>query len=231
MATSSSRRLLATVGVLLLAALVVGTTSGPATASAGYRYWNYFHVKASSYVFAKTGPGDYTPKNNAIEAYRYGTSTTSKGLEPRADLTTYTIGKICGATKVPAGKKRVGFLIDYGTSADAASGEKPPKPRAACAVVPSNANGQQALAAVAQVRVEKFLCGIDGYPVSTCSVTVKNPPATHQSDVTFALPASATKHPTGGSSDSGNSTPLVAGIVVVLLLAGGGVLLARRRSG
>jgi hypothetical protein len=218
-------------GILLLpvlSGLLLLAGSGTATAADGYKYWNYFHVQGSKYVFAKTGPGGYTPKDNAVEAYRYGTSTTANGLPPRADLGVYTIGKICGDVHPGTGKKRVGVLLDYGTGADAASGETPPKPRAACAVVPDNATGEQVLDKVAEVRFQKQLvCGIDGYPVKTCSVTVPNPPATGKvQNVSFALPASGHSD---SSSSSGSNTGLIVGVVVVVvLLAGGGVLLTRR---
>jgi hypothetical protein len=227
MAIALPRRVVGGLLALLLATLAVGVASGAADA-AGYRYWNYFHVQGSHYVFAKTGPGGYTPKNNAVEAYRYGTSATANGIPPRADLSAYPIGKICGDTHPAAGKKRVGVLLDYGTSADAASGETPPKPRAACAVVPDNANGQQVLDKVAQVRFQKQLvCGIDGYPVKTCSVTVKNAPTTGQDkSVAFALPSSGASDT---SSSGGSDTGLIIGVVVVVvLLAGGGLMLARR---
>ena len=232
MPTALPRRTLPRVlGVLLslvLVGLLVGTSGGTADAASGYRYWNYFHVTGSTYTFAQTGAAGYTPKPNSVEAYRYGTSTTAKGLPPRADLATYTIGKICGDTKPGAHQKRVGVLLDYGTAADA-QGATPPKPRAACAVVAKDADGQQVLDAVAKVRVAKGLtCAIDGYPASGCGDQVTNASApTKEQHVAFSLPKSAgaaTSTDTGGSS-----TPLVVGAaVLVVLLVGGGVALTRR---
>ncbi|MGZ4444783.1 MAG: SCO2322 family protein [Nocardioidaceae bacterium] len=212
---------------LVLAGLLVGTSAGTADAASGYRYWNYFHVTGSTYTFAQTGAAGYTPKPNSVEAYRYGTSTTAKGLPPRADLATYTIGKICGSTKPGAHQKRVGVLLDYGTAADA-QGATVPKPRAACAVVAQDANGQQVLDAVAKVRLAKGLtCAIDGYPASGCGDQVQNAPApAKEQDVAFTLPKSSSSTP---ASDSGSSTPLVVGaVVLVVLLVGGGVALTRR---
>jgi hypothetical protein len=228
MATPLPRRLVGGLLALVLTALTLGLAAGTANASSGYRYWNYFHVQGSKYVFAKTGPGSYTPKDNAVEAYRYGTSTTADGLPPRADLSVYKISKICGDVHPAAGKKRVGVLLDFGTGADAASGETPPKPRAACAVVPDNATGEQVLDKVAEVRFQKQLvCGIDGYPVKTCSVTVKNPPATGKAqNVAFALPSS--RQDDTSSSGGGNTGLIVGVVVVVALLSGGGLLLTRR---
>lgn len=222
---------------LLTAVLVVAGTARPAQAADGYKYWNYFHVEKGAYVFAKTGPADYKPKDGAVEAYRYGLSSTADGIQPRTDATTYTVDTICKGTQAKAGQKLVGVLIDYGTAKDAGSGETPPKPRAACAAVPTGANGQQVLDAVADVRVENQLtCGIDGYPVKGCSVTVKNPPAAStEQNVSFTLPKTAAAKSDAGatqaaqqSDGSGFPWTLVAVVVVVLVLAGAGLAVARR---
>ena len=236
--------------VLLFGAASLILGAGSAAAADGYKYWNYFHVKNGSYAFAQTGASDFTPKDGAVEAYRYGTSTAADGLPPRADLTTYSFAKVCAGTPTQSGEKRVAVLLDFGTKADAASGDTPPAPRAACATVPSDADGQQVLGAVAQVRAQKGLtCGIDGYPTSTCSVTVKDPGSQSTgASVSFALPAAAqpSASPSSGpsqdqaggsaSSDSSSSSSsggvLVTVGVLVLVLALAGVAFARsRRSG
>ena len=220
---------------LLLTALFVGVGTGTAQAADGYKYWNYFHVKAGKYVFATTGPSDYTPKDGSVEAYRYGLSSTAAGLPPRTAATTYTVEDICQASPAAkAGQKRVGVLIDYGTAQDAAQGETPAKPRAACAVVPTKATGQQVLDAVADIRLDKqLLCGIDGYPVRTCSVTVKNPPAAaKQRPVAFQVPARPAAKKTSATSDpddgGGFSWPLAGALGAVVVIGGGAVALTRR---
>jgi len=222
---------------LLSALLVVGGTAGPAQAADGYKYWNYFHVENGKYVFAQTGPADYQPKDGAVEAYRYGLSSTADGIQPRTEATTYSVDDICKGVAAKQGQKLVGVLLDYGTAEDAGSGETPPEPRAACAAVPTKANGQQVLDAVADVRVENQLtCGIDGYPVKGCSVTVKNPPAAStEQNVSFTLPKTAAAKSDAGatqaakqSDGSGFPWTLVAVVVVVLVLAGAGLAVARR---
>ena len=237
MATAPSRRTARVLLTLLLTALAVTVGAGTAQAADGYKYWNYFHVQGSKFVFASTGASEYTPKDGAVEAYRYGLSSTAAGLAPRTDPTTYTFDDLCAGTKPKSGEKRVGVLLDYGTSKDAAGGQQPPKPRGACAAVPTNANGQQVLGAVADVRTEKSLtCGIDGYPVKTCSVTVKNPPAAaKEQNVSFAMPKQAEKSgssskPASSGSDDGGGFPwaLVVVVVLVVVLAAGGFALARR---
>ena len=229
--------LVLTLLTLLSGLLVVAGTAGPAQAADGYKYWNYFHVENGKYVFAQTGPADFQPKDGSVEAYRYGLSSTAAGIQPRTGATTYTVDDICKGVQAKQGQKLVGVLLDYGTAADAGSGQTPPEPRAACAAVPTNANGQQVLDAVADVRVEKQLtCGIDGYPVKGCSVTVKNPPAASTAaSVDFTLPKSASEKSDAGSTQAAQQTDdgafpwtLVAVVVVVLVLAGAGLALARR---
>lgn len=219
--------------VLLVTVLLMGLGTGTAHAADGYKYWNYFHVKAGKYVFATTGPSDYTPKDGSVEAYRYGLSSTAAGLAPRTAATTYTVDEICRASPAAkAGQKRVGVLIDYGTAADAAQGESPAEPRAACAVVPTKATGQQVLDAVADIRLDKqLLCGIDGYPVTTCSVTVKNPPAAAKDEpVAFTVPAKAAASDTSAadSEEGGFPWPLAGALAAVVVIGGGALALSRR---
>lgn len=239
MATAVLRRVLGVVLSVLLAALAVGGSAGTASAAA-YRYWNYYHVKSGSYVFAKTGPSDYVPKDGSVEAYRYGTSTgTSNGITPRADLAKYSFGHICAGMKAAAGKKRVAVIIDYGVQSDAADGETPPAPRTACAVAPEKATGQQVVDAAAEVRTDNgMLCGIDGYPVRTCSVTVKSPGSTATGrQVAFSLPPKAQAalgQPAGAAqtSQEGGSVPwpLIGALAGVVVVGGGALALNRRRT-
>ena len=237
MATAPLRRVVGALSTVLLALLLVGGTNGAAHAADGFKYWNYFHVKDGAYVFAQTGPSGFKPADGTVEAYRYGLSSTAAGIKPRAEATAYTIDDICADTEAKAGEKRVGVLIDYGTKADAESGDTPAEPRADCAVVPADANGQQVLEAVADVRVQdQLVCGIDGYPVKGCSVTVKNPPpAATEQNVDFQLPASqdakTEQAATAGASqdDGGVPWPLI-GVVAALVVIGGGALALARRN-
>ena len=231
MASTLPRTRRRTVGALLtlaLTALFLGGTAGAAQAADGYRYWGYFHVKDGGFTFASTGPAGYTPKDGSTEAYRFGTSTTDQGVQPRADLAKLGFGAVCADTKAASGKKRVAVLVDYGTAADA-SGADVPKPRAACAQVAEDATGQQVLAAVTKVRSAKGLvCAIDGYPASGCGDPVKDATVpTNEAKVAFALPGSDTS----GTSDSGsNNGLLIGGAVVLVVVLGGGALLLSRRS-
>jgi hypothetical protein len=234
MATPLLRRLTGVLACLLLTVLVVGSTAGTAHAADGFKYWNYFHVQDGKYVFAQTGPGDFTPKDGEVEAYRYGLSSTAQGLTPRTPATEYTVEDLCAGREAGDGEKRVGVLIDYGIPADAEGGQTPDDPRGACAVVPTAANGQQVLDAVADVRIEgALLCGVDGYPAKGCSVTVKNPPApAAEDDVSFVLPQDEQPEntsATSGGDDGGSPWPLV-GVAAAVLVIGGGALALNRRG-
>ena len=235
MATSLTRRVIGLFAVLMLAVLTLTISPGAAHAADGYRYWNYFHVENGKYAFAQTGPAEVTPKDGSVEAYRYGLSSTAEGLTPRTEATTYTVEDICADSEAKAGEKRVGVLLDFGTEADAEKGETPPEPRAACAVVPADATGQQVLDAVADVRVEDQLtCGIDGYPVKGCSVTVKNPPAAAaEQAVDFQLPETAEDTAAASAvedDENGLAWPLVGVLAAVVLIGGAALALSRRNK-
>jgi hypothetical protein len=181
------RRIVGVLSALFLAAGAATAVALPAHADDGYQYWNYFHLEKNAWAFSKVGAGDYKPEDGDVEGFRYGTSTTAQGLEPRADLKKVNFDTVCEGTDAGAGEKRVAVVLDFGE--DLGNGP-PPKPRADCAVVPQGASTQQILQEVAQVRVETGMtCALDGYPPSGCGVPVKDAkvPANEQS-VAFAIP-------------------------------------------
>jgi hypothetical protein len=231
-----SRALAALAVALGVVALSVGT-AGSASAEDGYRYWNYSHLEGDSFAFAQTGPGEHNPKDGDVEGWRYGTSTVSQGIFPRADLDEVSFDSVCGETEAAAGEKRVAVVVDYGTEADAGEdgGTEVPEPRAACAVVPEAASGQQVLDAVADVRGKQaMICAVDGYPASGCGAPVADAQvAADEQPVAFEVPSAdepAEQAATSSSADdSGDNTLLLVGIgVVVLVLLGAGIPLYRR---
>lgn len=221
---------------LVLAGLTVVGFAGTAHAEDGYTYWGYHHLTDGAWEFATTGPADFTPEDGSVEGYRYGTSTQSTPITPRADLSQVTFDEICADEEAGAGEKRVGVLIDYGVESDAADGETPPAPRGACAVLAEDANGQQVLDAVADVRIDQMLCGIDGYPVQSCSLTVKDAQVADEENVAFELPAAAdtdaASSDTGdqGATDNGLLWPLLGVGLVVVLIAAGALAVNRRNK-
>lgn len=201
--SSSVRRTVHLFCATLLAVLSGIALATPASAEEGYRYWNYFHLKNGEWVFATTGPSGHTPKDGAVEGYRFGTTPASDtdGLPPRADLAEVNFETVCAGTEAGTDEKRVAVVIDYGTEADAED-TAPPQPRADCAVVPADANGMQVLQSVADVRVENdFSCALDGYPAAGCGSPVKDAEsAGAEAPVEFTLPAAA-EQPTEAATD------------------------------
>lgn len=237
----SLRALLALVLPLLAAAGLVLTTSAPAHAEDGYRYWNYSHLQDGEWTFADTGPGDFTPEDGAVEGWRYGTSTVSQGIFPRADLAEVTFDTVCESAEAAEGDKRVAVLVDFGTEEDAA-GATVPEPFAACAVVPTDANGSQVLESVVELRQsDGLICALDGYPAQGCGEPVTDAQVSADEEpVSFTLPASEETEPTAESAESAAdadeeaqsafSWTLVAVLVVVVLLAALAIPLYRRKQ-
>ena len=234
------RRTVGSLLALVASLLLVAGTAGSASAEDGYRYWNYSHLTAGDWEFAQTGPGDYTPKDGDVEGWRFGTSTVSQGISPRADLDTVTFDAVCAGAEASDTQKRVAVLVDFGTDADA-QGAQVPDPRAECAVVPAKATGQQVLESVVDVRAEQGMtCALDGYPAKGCGDPVSDAqvPAKAQ-DVAFELPAAAqpaaddstadTTQAAAETDDGQNNTWLLLGVGgLVVVLAAVAVPLYRR---
>ncbi|HEX6248191.1 MAG TPA: SCO2322 family protein [Nocardioidaceae bacterium] len=233
MATLLPRRI---AGVLTsLAAVLVTLTSlaAPAQADEGYQYWNYFHLQDGAWAFSEVGAADHVPADGDVEGFRYGTSTVSQGIEPRADLDEVNFETVCADTEAAEGEKRVAVVVDYGVEEGSGT---PPEPRAECAVVAEDASTQQILDEVAQVRLESGMtCALDGYPASGCGAPVKDADVPEDEEtVAFAMPptdddaAAATDQAAEETDDSGLWAIVgIAALVVVIALAA--VLLGRRR--
>lgn len=235
--------------VLMLAlAAVLGVALPSLLAPAGtahaasYRFWGYYQLTGSSWAFAQKGPADTTPKDGAVEGWRFAVSDETTPRFPRA---TPTFAALCGGTAAKAGSKRVGVVIDSGRPADADGGATPPAPQAACAVVDTKASGAEVLATVASVRVDKGLtCAINGYPATGCGAEVKQVPAAAKAaDTPVTIPAGAAASPSASpdaaqpanpatsaaAQDSGVSAATWAGIIIVLALVAVVALVALRR--
>lgn len=228
------RTLLALVVPLLAAAGLVLTTSAPAHAESGYRYWNYAHLQGEKWTFADTGPGDVTPEDGAVEGWRFGTSTVSQGIYPRADLAEVSFDTVCEGVEPDEGEKRVAVVIDFGTEEDA-DGAEVPAPRAKCALAPADATGQQVLESVVDVRADGGMtCALEGYPAQGCGEQVKNAEVSaDQETVAFTLPVEADEAQVAaeaGAEEPGTDWALVAVAAVVVLLAALAIPLYRRKQ-
>ncbi|MDP9443672.1 MAG: SCO2322 family protein [Actinomycetota bacterium] len=225
--------------VAILAALIA--VPAPAKAADGFQYWGYYHLRDGEWQFATKGANAITPKDGAVEGYRFAISTVDQARPPRVET---TFDEICGGTDAAAGQKRIGIVLDYGTADEAPQGRRLPesRPQGHCAVVPERFSTQQALESVADLRIQDgLICAIDGFPVTGCGEEVTDVEIPAQ-EPTLALQVadhadeSSSAAGDGSAGDgaaaaTGGSVPwsLVAVAVVLVVLAAAAVLLARRR--
>ncbi len=193
-----------------------------------YSYWGFYQWDRAKHAwqFSPVGANDKqtaTATTGAVYGFRWALVVKT----PRPPRAPGDFAAICGGTKAPAGKKRIAFVIDFGTATDSPSSQRPPAPRGVCAVVPSSATAQQALDTVASLRTNSsaLICGIDGYPSSGCGQKIANAtPPPPDGRVQLQLAGN------GPSTDSGSSSlPWVIVAVVVIAALGAGAWLLRAR--
>ncbi|MEU7468107.1 SCO2322 family protein [Streptomyces sp. NPDC044984] len=205
--------------VLFLAALLPLPAGAGQAQAVGYRYWSFWERNGTAWTYATQGPSLARPADGDVHGFRFSVSENSAdAAKPRG---TADFDTICAKTPAADGSKRVALVIDFGTPADAPSGETPPTARTACARVPEDATTAEALATIAEplrYDTNALLCAIAGYPKKGCGeqVAAKQP----------AAPAEEKTE----SDDSGPSIGLAAGIAVVVLLGTAALWQARRRA-
>jgi hypothetical protein len=218
----SGRRLIAaTCAVLMVSA--PGPTDA-AQASSGYRFWNYFHGHDGGWQFAQAGAASFIPADGSVEGWRYGISDGVHGRQPR---TNPDFDAVCAGNPSEEGTKRVAVVIDFGVREEAPEGQEPPQPIGACAVVPTGFNGQQVLEAVAQVRTDAMVCGINGYPAAGCAVPTRNANIQREPTVQLRIVSADAG---SSASRSGPSGELIALVVLIVAIGLAGVMLMRRRA-
>lgn len=193
--------------------------AGPVHAT-GYRYWSFWDRTDATWTYATQGPSTAVPSDGDVQGFRFAVSEDSAdATRPRG---TASFTTICAHTPAQDGKKRVALVLDFGTAADAPSGERPPARRTGCAVLSPDATTAEALAATAKplrYNADAMLCAIAGYPRTGCGeqVTGKEPA---RSDGGSSEP---------GGSDGGPSVGLFAGLAAIAALGGAAVWQTRRR--
>ncbi|MEU1042326.1 SCO2322 family protein [Streptomyces sp. NPDC005551] len=210
--------------VLALLLLVLGG-AGEAGA-AGYRYWSFWDLTGGTWAYATQGPSTARPSDGAVQGFRFAVSEdSSRAVKPRGNT---DFGSICAGTPARDGTKRIALVLDFGTAADAPSGETPPRPRTACARVRPDATTAEALAAVAKpLRYDSnaLLCAIAGYPRAGCGEQV----AADEPGASAGPRSESESGSASGSGDSGPSVGLLAGLAAVAALGAAAVWQARRR--
>ncbi len=163
----------------LIVAIAVASISCavPAQASSSYRYWSYWKSVDSTWQFANEGAGTYRPKDGSVQGWRFAISegANSSTRPPRSNL---TFDQICQGVQAEPGQRRVGLVIDYGTTADAPSGEQPPALVSKCVVIADYQTSIQVMSAAKlafRASTTGFICGISGYPRNECGVVIANP--------------------------------------------------------
>ncbi|MFD5268619.1 SCO2322 family protein [Streptomyces sp. NPDC058335] len=207
---------------LLVAALFLGLAgTGPAQA-AGYRYWSFWDRDGDRWVYATEGPSTARPADGAVQGFRFAVSEDSQAAsQPRGAA---SFEAICARTPARDGMKRVALVVDFGTPADAPSGETPPAARTACARVPQDATTAEALASTSKplrYDTNALLCAIAGYPKSGCADQVTT------TDKDSDQPAS--KPSASSADDGGPAAGVYAGGALIAALAAAAVWQARRR--
>ncbi|MFJ9818161.1 SCO2322 family protein [Streptomyces sp. NPDC101151] len=213
------RRAAALVAAALL--LVAGAAGAHA---AGYRYWSFWERDGGHWAYATEGPSTARPDDGAVQGFRFAVSADSADASrPRG---TADFATICAGTPAKPGTKRVALVIDFGTAADAPSGETPSARRTACARVSPDATSAEALAATAKplrYDTNALLCAIGGYPRKGCGEQVSADGTGRGGS------AAAERKQEKKGSESGPSLGLPVGVGVVVLLGGAAVWQARRR--
>ncbi|NGO48717.1 SCO2322 family protein [Streptomyces ureilyticus] len=202
--------------------------------AAGYRYWSFWDRDGDTWVYATQGPSIVRPSDGDVQGFRFSVSENSQdSAKPRGAAEFATI---CAKTPAREDSKRVALVLDFGTSADAPSGETPPRARTACARVPEDATTADALATVAKplrYDTNALLCAIAGYPHTGCGepVSAADPTTTPSATPrdTSASGEGNSSESGGDSADQGPSLGLVAGIGAVAVLGAAAVWQTRRR--
>lgn len=142
----------------------------------GYRYWGYFQAppNSNSWVMAMTGPTS-SVTDGSVEGWIHTFSNEIISAAQPKPLPNFA--KLCKKVKPVADKKRVGLIVDFGTSAIRPKYESLPRRVRTCILIEPNANGAEILAAATKIRASAsgFICGINGYPAKECSAEMKTP--------------------------------------------------------
>ncbi|MEU6098084.1 SCO2322 family protein [Streptomyces sp. NPDC047079] len=216
---------------LLAALLLLSVAAGPARA-VGYRYWSFWERHGGTWTYATEGPSTSRPSDGDVQGFRFAVSEDSgDATKPRG---TADFATVCAGTPARGGEKRVALVVDFGTAADAPSGETPPAPRTACARVPGDATTADALAAVAgplRYDTNALLCAIADYPGKGCGEQVTTGKETAKERAPAKSTAREQQAPTKEAADHGPAVGLLAGVAAVVALGGAALWQARRRRG
>ena len=192
-----ARRTFALLAVLVVLVGTVGAWGAGAAEATSYRYWSYWIGGGDGWSFSTQGAAR-RPADGTVDGWRFSVSEASSSTTPPRREPSFA--RICGDTAPVAGSKRVGLVVDFGTTSDAPPGETPPALLARCVVVPEDANGYDVLSTAVTLRTQDGLvCGMAGYPATECGAPVADPSPTDEAEEPRKRPTEAG----GGSSSAG----------------------------
>ena len=142
-----------------------------ADAPLGYRYWGYSQSSADgqTWTTAMEGPATTNPADGSVEGWNY-TLSAEGVVDPEAPTLVPNFQELCSGTSAQAGKKRIGYVIEFGNSEIHPEGDTAPEATSGCAKLPVDATGLDVLKAVSEVRAGEggFICGLNGFPSKDC---------------------------------------------------------------
>ena len=165
---------------IVLAIILVSTLITPPAQAVekGYRYWGYFQAAPSktAWTAAMTGP-TVDIADGSVEGWAFVFSSNDiPSVEPRVKP---SFKSICAGVKADKDTKRIGLVIDFGSSAYAPKGEKVKKTITTCVRVAKESQGIDVLGQVTKIRAagSGLICGLAGYPAKECGVEIPTPKA------------------------------------------------------
>jgi hypothetical protein len=165
---------------ILFTIFLISTTSlvSPTAQAAGkgWRYWGYFQAAPGKTVWtpAMTGP-TVDVADGAVEGWSFVFSSDDiPSVLPRVKP---DFKSICAGVKADRDTKRIGLVIDFGSSAYAPKGEKVKKTITTCVRVAKESQGIDVLGQVTKIRAASsgLICGLAGYPAKECGVEIPTP--------------------------------------------------------
>lgn len=163
--------------ILCLITLLFISSTSPAQASTGWRYWGYFQAApgAKTWSMAMTGPTTNVP-DGSVEGWVF-TFSGETVPEAAAPKIAPNFSSICKSSPAVAHKKRVAVVIDFGSAILRPRGESLPRAIVRCVVADKNATGADVVASVTKIRSASsgLICGINGYPTRECGQEIKTP--------------------------------------------------------
>lgn len=170
-----------TILVVAIAAILSSLIAPSANAAEkGYRYWAYFQAAPGAKVWTMAMTGPTVPiADGSVEgwAFTFSSDSIPDAATPRMAP---NFKRICGLVRnVPAGKKRIGLVVDFGSAFLRPKGETRPRNFTKCVVIDKNAVGADVLSQVVKVRTESsgFICAFSNYPAKECGTEIPTPTA------------------------------------------------------